>query len=134
MDKLNQAREFFKMDLFATKLAGAKIDSVEENFCQCSMEITPDHKNAVGQVMGGAIFTLADFAFAVAANFDKQFPTVTLTSNVSFLSTVKGSTLIARAQLIKDGKRNCFYLVEVKDDLDKLIATVNISGAKIIKQ
>lgn len=134
MDNLEKAREFFSKDLYATKLSGARIDSIGEGFAQCSMDIIADHKNAVGQVMGGAIFTLADFAFAVATNFDKPYPTVTLTSNISFLSAVKGRTLIAKAKLIKDGSRSCFYTVEVSDELDTPVALLNVSGAKLIKQ
>ena len=73
MDNLvNEANAVFANDRFATKLCGANIESVTENEVVCSMEITEDHLNAVGTVMGGAIFTLADFTFAVASNFHKD--------------------------------------------------------------
>jgi acyl-CoA thioesterase len=35
---------------------------------QAKMTLQPHHCNALGTVHGGAIFTLADFAFAAASN------------------------------------------------------------------
>ena len=68
MTKLEEARAFFAGDRFATE-NGAVIDEIGEHYAICSMEITPHHLNAAGRVMGGAVFMLADFAFAVASNF-----------------------------------------------------------------
>ena len=34
----------------------------------CEMPIEDIHRNAMGNIMGGAIFTLADFALAIAGN------------------------------------------------------------------
>ena len=64
---LEEAREHFKNDRFATN-AGMQIDEIGEDCSICSVTLTDDHKNAYGGVMGGVIFTLADFAFAVCAN------------------------------------------------------------------
>ena len=61
---LDKIRNFFSADRFAMA-AGIGIDSVREDQVECSMEITGAHRNAGGAVQGGAIFTLADLAFAV---------------------------------------------------------------------
>ena len=129
MTDLEEARAFFRGDMFATE-AGCVIDEVAENFARCSLTLTPRHRNAVGQVMGGVSFTLADFAFAVAANFHQSL-TVSVTSTISHLGTVKGNRLIARTRLVKDGRRNCFYEVDVADDLGNPVALVSITGAHI---
>lgn len=76
---LEEARKFFAADAFAVNRAGAVIDEVGDGFARCSMEYGKEHLNAAGSVMGGAIFTLADFAFAVAANCGGRM-TVSLTS------------------------------------------------------
>ncbi len=131
MSDLERARAFFSGDRFATEAARITIDEVGPGRAVCSLAIDGVHKNAVGQVMGGAIFTLADFVFAVATNFDADFPTVTVTSSVSFCSTVKGSRLIGTSRLIKDGKRNCFWQIDVTDDTGLLIATVMTTGAHL---
>jgi len=127
---LEEARRFFAGDKFAMEATGCVIDEVGEKYAQCSLTLEPKHRNAVGQVMGGVSFTLADFAFAVAANFHQQL-TVSATSSISHLGPVKGSRLIAKTRLIKDGKRNCFYEVDVTDDLDTPIALVMITGAHL---
>lgn len=131
MGTLKEAREIFSKDLYATELSGIVIDEIGEDYAKCSMKLTPQHKNAYGGVMGGAIYTLADFAFAVASNYEKELASVSLTSQASFLSSSKGSVLFAEANLIKDGKRNCFFEVAITDDLGKNIARVLFTGAHV---
>ena len=58
---LDDVREKFSQDRFAT-VNGAVIDAVDEGYAQCSVKLNETHRNALGEVMGGAIFTLADFA------------------------------------------------------------------------
>jgi len=129
MDYLKIANEFFKTDRYAMKTTGIKIDAAEPGFARCSMEIEDKHLNALNNVMGGAMFTLADFAFAVATNVDGS-QVVTLTSQMSFIGTPKGKKLIAEARNVKTGRTACFYLAEIRDELGTPIATVNITGYK----
>lgn len=131
MGSIEEAREIFSKDLYATKLTGAVIDEIGENYARCSLKLTDDHKNAYGGVMGGAIYTLADFAFAVASNYEKDEATVSLVGTASFMSSPKGSTLFAEAKLIKDGRRNSFYDVRVSDDTGRVVAVVNFTGAHV---
>ncbi len=133
MSRLEEAREMFSKDLYATKLSGITIEEVGENYAKCAMKLTEDHKNAYGGIMGGAIYTLADLAFAVASNFDKPASTVSLVGTATFLSMTRGSILYAEASLIKDGKTNCFYDVRVYDDLGRDIAVVSFTGAHLSK-
>jgi acyl-CoA thioesterase len=131
MGSLEDAREVFSKDLYATELSGAVIDEIGENYAKCSMKLTEKHKNAYGGIMGGAIYTLADFAFAVASNYGKEQATVSLVGTASFMSSTKGSKLFAEAHLLKDGNRNSFFEVNVTDDLGKLIAVVSFTGAHV---
>ena len=131
MGNLEEARKIFSKDLYATELSGIEIDEIGENYAKCSMKITEKHKNAYGGVMGGSIYTLADFAFAVASNYEKEQATVSLSSQASFMSATKGSILFAEARLLKDGKRNNFFEVTVSDDRNKLIAVVSFTGAHV---
>ncbi len=132
MSDLQEAREFFSQDRYATKSTGIVIDEVSKGYARCSLVLTDDHKNAVGHVMGGVMFTLADFVFAVATNF-RQPPTVTVTSQISYLASPKGTVLTGESRPVKDGKRNCFYQVAVTDDLGTQVALVNICGAHLLK-
>ena len=64
---IEEAREFFKGDRFATE-NGMVIEELDGEHAVTSVVLTDRHKNALGGVMGGAIFTLADFAFAALTN------------------------------------------------------------------
>jgi len=128
MKTLEEVRDIFEKDRFAT-VNGAVIDEVGEGYARCSMDITETHKNAMGAVMGGATFTLADFTFAVASNWQKM-GTVALSSNVTFLGVAKGERLIAEAKVVKDGRSTCYYNVEITDELGTQVAVVTVSGFK----
>lgn len=130
MGSLKEARERFKDDLFATEAAGIVIEEADINYAKCSMEIKRIHKNAANAVMGGAIFTLADFTFAVAANTGNAL-SVTQASQIMFLGTAKGNVLTAEAKCIKSGKRACYFIIDVYDDLNTHIATVSVTGCRI---
>ncbi len=130
MTDLEEAREFFANDRFATVTSGIEIEEVGEHYAKCSMKLNDGHKNAVGQVMGGAIFTLADFVFAVATNF-KQPVTVTTVSQISYLGVAKGDILFGESHMQKDGRRNCFYQIDITDNLGNHVAVVSASGAHL---
>ncbi len=128
--KLDEIREFFKNDRFATE-NGAVIDEVGENYAVTSLDIRPSHLNAVGGVMGGVPFMLSDFAFAVASNWKRQSPVVSINSNIAFPGTAKGKRLIARAECVKDGRSTCCYLVRVTDELGNIVTEAMITGYKL---
>ena len=126
---IEEVRKIFEGARFATE-NGTVIEEFGENSATCSLMITDSHRNAMGAVMGGVYFTLADFAFAVAANWENM-GCVSLRSDISFLGAAKGKKLIARAICIKDGKSTACYRVDVTDDLGNLAATVTITGYHI---
>lgn len=118
--ELTQLQKIYKNDRFATS-AGCKIIEADNDKVICEMPICDDLLNAYGAVMGGAIFTLADFAFAVASNLS-GVPSVAIESNIRFYATTKGTKLIAKCTTDKEGRNLGHYTVEVKDDLGKKIA------------
>ena len=123
------ARNYFDGDIFA-KNAGITLDELGDDSCLCCMPITSQHRNANGAVMGGAIFTLADFAFAVAAN-QVHHVTVAQQVSVNFLSTTRGSRLFARAICKKSGRSSSVFQVEVFDDLGCDVALLICTGCKL---
>ena len=125
---IDEAREFFTGDTFA-KANGIVIDELWEDGCLCSMELRDDHRNAVGGVMGGVIFTLGDFAFAVASNV--HMTTVAQQVSISFLSGSRGSRLFARAKCRKDGRTSCVYNIDITDDLGRDVAQFIGTGCKL---
>lgn len=117
---LEEAQETFKGDRFATT-NGMQIDELGEDFCVCSMVVTDNHRNAYGSVMGGVIFTLADFALAVTSN-QIHYLSVAQQVSINYLSAPKGERLIARSKCIKSGKTTTVINVDVSDDTGRLIA------------
>lgn len=125
---IEEAYKIFEHDRFAVQVCGARIESITEDEVVCSMEITKDHLNAVGSVMGGAIFTLADFTFAIAANFQKAGTTVTMDSHICYLGIAKGKQLIAKSRCIKQGRSTAFYEIQIQDELANDVAQVTLTG------
>ncbi len=117
MDKLI---EYFGNDLFA-KHSGIELLEVEPGRAVARMAIQERHMNAVGSVMGGAIFTLADFAFAAASN---SYGTVAVAVNVSitYLKARRTGTLTAHAVEVARGRRIASYTVRVTDEAEELVA------------
>ena len=125
-DNIEKVREMFKNDRYATE-TGAVIDEIGDHYAKVSLTINEHHKNAVGGVMGGVYFTLADFAFAVASNWQKA-GTVSINSDISFIGVPKSNKIIAETQLIKNGRSTCCYNVSVTDDIGTPVAMVKIIG------
>ena len=123
---LEEVRCIFAGDRFATE-NGAVIEEIGDHSATCSLLITDSHRNAMGAVMGGTYFMLADFAFAVAANWEKM-GCVSLRSDISFLGAAKGEKLFAKAVCVKDGRTTACYRVDVTDELGNLAATVTATG------
>ena len=94
--------QLFQNDRFATE-NGAVIDEVDDHYAKCSLLLGDKHRNAMGAVMGGVYFTLADFALAVASNW-QEMGTVTLNSEIAYLTPAKGERLTEEAICVKNGR------------------------------
>jgi acyl-CoA thioesterase len=125
-ETLERVRETFRGDRFATEM-GAVIDELGDHYSKCSLVLNEHHRNAVGGIMGGVYFTLADFAFAVASNW-QQAGVVGLNCDASFIGVPKTERIIAEAKLIKDGRTICCYNVDIRDELGNPVAAVQCVG------
>ena len=114
-------QRFFKNDQFAAR-ANIELTSLSPGQARAKMTLHPHHLNGYGTVQGGAIFTLADFAFAAASN---SHGTVAVAINVSitFMKAATTGTLWAEARELSKNFKIGTYVVEVKDDAGELIAT-----------
>lgn len=113
-------RRMMARDRFA---AGAEItlEDVSEGHARARMEAGQDHLNGVDIVQGGAIFTLADFAFAAACNSSGAVA-VAVNVNISFLKAAQPGTLFAVAEEISRSKRLSTCTVRVTDASGDLVA------------
>ncbi|MCR4931662.1 MAG: PaaI family thioesterase [Bacteroidales bacterium] len=137
MDLTPIAQKIFANDTFATEATGIHIDYVDEDTTICSLQLDNRHLNAKGSVMGGAIFTLADFAFAIAANSSilaeqkESLQWVSSSSTIHFLSSPKGHSLKATTTRIKQGRTQALFQVSITDSTNRQIALVSTTGTKI---
>ena len=123
-----EAWDYFKNDRFAES-NGVRLDEITEDGCVCHVDLNETHYNALGGVMGGIIFTLADFAFAVSSN-NVHEGTVAIDVSIRYLSAAKGRRLIAEAECVKEGRNTCVYQVKVTDDTGRSIALFTATGFK----
>ena len=129
MENTEQAKIFFANDRYATHVLGVEIVSAEPHRAVCRMAARPDLCNAMGAVMGGALFSLCDFAFAVAANSPTE-RVVTLSANTHFLAPARGSSFLAEDVCVRDGGHVCVYEVTVTDEAGEKICLVTLNGYK----
>ncbi len=132
MDKII---ELFKRDNFA-RGCGIEIIDVAPGFAECSMKITDNHLNGIGILMGGALFTLADYTFSIAANSHGVIG-VTQEATISFLRRTTHGTVTAIARETSRNAKSGSYLVEVTNEAGEIIARVTgiafFTGKKILK-
>ncbi len=107
---------------------GIRTESIsEDGEVVCTMD-AGDKINAMGGAHGGAVFTLADQAFALACNMGSE-PMVALCVNMNFLKPGKGH-LRAVARKISETRRTSLCEVKVFEDGD-LIAVFQGTSYKI---
>ena len=133
MKSLEEIREFFSHDRYATATTGIEILEAQDGYAKVGLAIHEGHMNAGSRVMGAVYYTMADFAFAVASNPDAgDAPiTFTLSSQINFLTSAKGKYLTAEARAVRKDRRTSFYAAEIRDELGTLIATVSSNGFRM---
>jgi len=107
-------------DRFAAH-CGIELLGVSAGQARARMSLRPDHLNGLGSVQGGAIFTLADFAFAAASNSHGPVA-VAINVSISFIKAAGTGTLWAEAREVSRNFKLGSYTVEVKDDAGDLVA------------
>ncbi len=128
MPSLEEIRSRFQNDRYATQTTGIVIDSADPGKAVCSLTLEDRHMNGNNVPMGGAIFTLADIACAVAANGHSEKMTVSQQASISYLAPAKGKRLIAQAYCLRAGRTMALYAVDVKDELGTYVAHATINA------
>lgn len=118
---MQEIKTFFAShDLFARHV-GIELLEVDPGMARARMKIEPHHFNGAGTVHGGAIFTLADFAFAVASNSHGTMA-MGINTSISYVKAALGGTLYAEAEEQSRNSKLATYTVNVTDDNGDLVA------------
>ena len=123
---MEKYKEFFKADRFAAN-AGIELLEVKLGYAKARMLVTPEHLNAGGVCQGGALFTLADLAFAAVANSHDQL-TLSINANITFIRSVKEGYVYAEAVEVFNHHRIPFIEVRLVDEAGELIGVMTSSG------
>jgi len=119
---MEKIRQFItENDRFA-KHAGIELLKVAEGTASVRMKITEKHLNAVNIVHGGAIFTLADLAFAAASNSHGTVA-VAISVSIAYVKAVGRGVLFATAREVSRSPKLAQYQVDVTDEGGDMVAT-----------
>ncbi len=118
---MRDLKHFFSAnDLFA-RHAGIELVDVGPGWAKASMKIEPFHFNGAKTVHGGAIFTLADYAFAVASNSHGTLA-MGINTSVNFVKAALKGTLYAEATEQSRNPKLASYSVMITDDAGDVVA------------
>lgn len=118
---MEHVRRFIaERDTFARHL-GIEITEAARGYARAVMPLDAHHRNGVGMAHGGAIFAVADLAFAVACNTRGKV-SVNLNTAISFLAPGRRGPLTAEAREISAASRVATYEIRVTDGEGTLIA------------
>jgi acyl-CoA thioesterase len=113
-------KAFFKKDLFAG-FVGIELVDAGAGRATARLTLREHHLNGFGLVHGGAIFTLADLAFAVAVN-SRGRAAVAIHCSISYLKAAQGGHLLAQAEEVSCGPKIASYAIRITDAAGELIA------------
>ena len=117
---MDNARRFLQKDAFAQHV-GIELVDVAPGRATTRLAVTEKHLNGVGIVHGGAIFSLADFAFAAASNAHGTVA-VAINATISFVKAVSGGVLTAEARETSLNPKLATYSIDVRDETGDLVA------------
>ena len=118
---MEAVRTFFNgADAFALH-NGMTITELREGFARAEMKLQAFHLNGAQTVHGGALFTLADFAFAAASNSRGQLA-LSVNSSISIFKGMKEGKLVAEAREVYCAPKLASYAVDIRDQAGELVA------------
>ena len=129
MDKDEMVR-FFKRDIFA-KYVGIELEDVTPGRAKVKVTVKEHHLNGLRIVHGGMLFTLADMAFAAAANSRGRIA-VALNASISYVKPAKGNILFAEAEEVSRSGNHAVYAITLTDDSKETVAV--LQGLAYVKK
>ena len=121
MPDIEHIKTFFTENDRYAKHSGIRLVEAEPGRAVAEMDVKEFHLNSVGVVHGGAMFTLADFAFAVASNSHGQM-SLAVNITMNFVKAATGGTLRAVCEKVADGKLAA-YQATVTEESGDVVAT-----------
>jgi acyl-CoA thioesterase len=127
MADFEKIKNFLNSEDKFCNFCGIRLTEVGDGYAEAVLTIDENKLNGRKVVQGGAIMTLADFAFAGAVN-GSGVTGVSLNCSANFLRPGSGKFLRAVCRRVNQGKKTALYVSEVFNDAEQLVATMNITG------
>jgi acyl-CoA thioesterase len=118
--RIKKLEQILKNDRFANFI-DIRLVSIGNGEAVAEMIVLDKHLNGVNTIQGGALFSLADFAFAAASNSHGRIA-VAANANISFFRGVSSGKLTAWAKEVSAGKTLSTYSVDIIDEQQNKIA------------
>lgn len=128
-DRIKKLELILKNDRFAHHNQ-IRLVSLGPGTAIAEMPVGENHLNGVNIIQGGALFTLADFAFAAASNSHGRIAVATQ-ANITFFKGISSGMLTAYATELNAGRTLAHYSVEILDEQGTKIAF--FTGAAFLK-
>jgi acyl-CoA thioesterase len=117
---MSSLKDYFQRDRFAAA-AGIELITVSPGAAHARMAVVDQHLNSVGVVHGGALFTLADFAFAAACNAAGSLA-VGINMTIACVKAITTGVLEAEAVEVSRSRRLSTCAVRITDQAGELVA------------
>lgn len=117
---MDDLERFVAQDAFARSI-GVEVSAYGDGRATARMTIEPRHLNSAGTLHGGAIFSLADAAFAAASNSHGALA-ASIDASISYFTAVKAGVVTAEAREISRDRKLATYLIDIRDDSGSLVA------------
>lgn len=118
---MQEIKQFFSTEDKFARHSGIELVDAGLGWAKASMKIEPFHFNGAKTVHGGAIFTLADFAFAVASNSHGNLA-MGINTSMSFVKAATRGTLYADATEQSRNPKLASYSVMITDVAGDVVA------------
>lgn len=126
MTKEELIRKMFAKDAYV-KLSGIEIVEITDESATVRAKIQAEHLNANGAVQGGMLYTLADFAFAVHANYLHPM-TVTQGGHINYIRAAVTDEVTATAtERVRSG-HNTISEVFVRNGAGETVCVCTFNG------
>ena len=109
------------------KLSGIEIVEITKEQATVRADIGKEHLNAKGNVQGGMLYTVADFAFAALANYLHPM-TVTQCGHINYIRAAVTNSITAVAKETVRSGHNTLSEVVIYDDKNEVCCVCNFNG------
>ena len=126
MTYAEQVKEYFAGDKF---VAGLNVVIAELSDAQAvvKVQVKPEHLNANGAAQGGMLYTVADYTFALLANYLHP-ACVTQGGHIQYLRPVRLEEVAFIARETARAGHNCTCEVLAKNAQDEVVCVCSFNG------